>query len=217
MIYRLWHFSQLSGFGWIQTYDTGLFCGRNQRHVNEIGPFWAISFIWMSINGNGKWICIYSSFLVLMTTQSTLQYSFTFTQFHTHIHTVRLLAAFCCSMRHNSGFCILLKDTSACRFFWGEDWGLNCWTSGWRRTTLPPQPQPPNWMQRRCVIVTFLYSSAFLSLEVPFFSVTQLITTSALLFGNYFLLSHLIVMRHYTLLQHLTVHTKVEIVTIDIW
>ena len=30
---------------------------------------------------------------------------------------MHLLAALCCSMRHNSGFSILLKDTSACRFF----------------------------------------------------------------------------------------------------
>ena len=34
---------------------------------------------------------------------------------HTHIHTVHLLAGLCCSMRHNSGFSILPKDTSACR------------------------------------------------------------------------------------------------------
>ena len=59
-----------------------------------------------------KWICIlylYSTFL------SSLQYSFTFTQLHTFI-----LAALCCSMRHNSGFSILLKDTSACRSFLGR-------------------------------------------------------------------------------------------------
>ena len=30
---------------------------------------------------------------------------------------MHLLAALCCSKRHNSGFSILLKDTSACRFF----------------------------------------------------------------------------------------------------
>ena len=30
----------------------------------------------------------------------------------------------------------------ACRFFW-EDWGSDCRLSGWRTTTLPPQPQPP--------------------------------------------------------------------------
>ena len=69
-----------------------------------------------------------------MTTQSSLQYSFTFTQ--SHIHTVHLLAALCCSMRHNSGFSILLKDTSACRFF---GLGSNCRHSGWRTTTLHPQ------------------------------------------------------------------------------
>ena len=39
---------------------------------------------------------------------------------HTHIHTVHLLAALCCSMRHNSGFSILLKDISACRFLFGK-------------------------------------------------------------------------------------------------
>ena len=44
-------------------------------------------------------------------------------------------------MRHNSGFSILLKDMQ----IW-EDWGLNCWPSGWRTTTLSPQPQPP-WCQ----------------------------------------------------------------------
>ena len=60
---------------------------------------------------------LYSAFLVLMTTQSTLQYSFTFTQSHTFI---LLLAAICCSMRHSSGFSILLKDTSACRDFLGR-------------------------------------------------------------------------------------------------
>ena len=37
---------------------------------------------------------------------------------HTHIHTVHLLAALCRSMRGNSGFSILPKDTSACR--WGR-------------------------------------------------------------------------------------------------
>ena len=33
---------------------------------------------------------------------------------------MHLLAALCCSMRHNSGFSILLKDTSACRYFLGR-------------------------------------------------------------------------------------------------
>ena len=58
---------------------------------------------------------LYSAFVVLMTTQSSLQYSF-YIHPVTHIHTVHLLAALCCSMRHNLGFSILLKDTSACRF-----------------------------------------------------------------------------------------------------
>ena len=40
-------------------------------------------------------------------------------------------------MRHNSGFSILLKDISACRFFL-EDWGSNCRPSGWRTTARPP-------------------------------------------------------------------------------
>ena len=44
---------------------------------------------------------LYSAFLVL-TTQSTLQDSFTFTQSHTHIHTVHLLAALCCSIIRGS-------------------------------------------------------------------------------------------------------------------
>ena len=57
----------------------------------------------------------YSTFRVLMTTQSSLQYSFTFTQSHTHSYSASI-AALCCSMRHNWGFSILLKDTSACRF-----------------------------------------------------------------------------------------------------
>ena len=47
---------------------------------------------------------------------------------------MHLLAALCCSMRGNSGFSILLKDTSACR--WGR-LGIELTTSGWRTTTLP--------------------------------------------------------------------------------
>ena len=73
---------------------------------------------------------LYSAFLVLMTTQSSLQYSFTFTQSHTH--TVHLLAALCCSMRPNSGFSILLKDTSACRFGKTGDRTADCLQVGGR-------------------------------------------------------------------------------------
>ena len=73
---------------------------------------------------------LYSTFLVFKALYSTVLHS----PSHTHIHTVHLLP-----MRHNSGFSILLKDTSACRFFL-EDWGLNCRPSGWRTTTLPRQP-----------------------------------------------------------------------------
>ena len=53
-------------------------------------------------------------------------------------------------MRGNSGFSILLKDTSACRLLL-----LNFWLSGWRTTTLPPQPQPPqiNKASFGCVMI----------------------------------------------------------------
>ena len=89
---------------------------------------------------NGKWICIhivlFQSWWPLKALYSTVLHS----PSHTHIHSVHLLAALCRSMRHNYGFSILLKDTSACRLFW-EDWGSNCRPSGWRTTTLPPQPQ----------------------------------------------------------------------------
>ena len=69
-----------------------------------------MNLIWMVMV-----LYLYSTFLVLMT---TLQYSFLHSPIHTHIHTVQLLAALCCSMRANSGFSILPKDTSACR--WGK-------------------------------------------------------------------------------------------------
>ena len=67
---------------------------------------------------------LYSAFLVLMTTQSSLQYSLTFTQSHTHSHSASISSTLLFYEAHNLGFSILLKDTSACRFFW-EDWGLN--------------------------------------------------------------------------------------------
>ena len=65
-------------------------------------------------------------------------------------------------MRHNSGFSILLKDTSGCRFFW-EDWGSNCrleddhstplatasraecgskWCAGWHHKNCPVSELP---------------------------------------------------------------------------
>ena len=59
---------------------------------------------------------LYSSFLVLMTTQSSLQYSFTFTQSHTHSYSASISS----TLLFYSGFSILLKDTSACRFFLEE-------------------------------------------------------------------------------------------------
>ena len=40
-------------------------------------------------------------------------------QFYIH-QVTHLLAAICCSMRDNLGFSILLKDTSACRFFFAK-------------------------------------------------------------------------------------------------
>ena len=80
---------------------------------------------------------LYSAFLLLflMTTQSTLQYSFTFT--HSYSASIRRTLLF---YGGHSGFSIFPKDTSACRwvrlgiklpnFRLGDDHST-------------PQPQPP--------------------------------------------------------------------------
>ena len=90
-------------------------------------------------NKNIFWGYFYRAFRVLLTTQSTLQYSFAI---HTQIHTVHLLAALFWSMRGNLWVSILPKDTSACGWgrlgielptFWLED----------ERSTSQPQPHLP--------------------------------------------------------------------------
>ena len=54
---------------------------------------------------------------------------------------MHLLSALCCSMRGNSGFRILPKDTSACRW---ERLGSNCLASGWRTPLYPSATATPN-------------------------------------------------------------------------
>ena len=77
------------------------------------------------LNIHNKCQYLYSTFLVLITTESTFQYSsFSFSFFHspihTHIHTVYVCAALSLShinhtlaVRGNLGFRILSEDTSA--------------------------------------------------------------------------------------------------------
>ena len=78
-----------------------------------------------------KWFCIYRAFLVLMTTQISLQYSFTFTHSYS--------ASISTSMRGNSGFSILPKDTSACRL---GKLGIEMPTFRLEDGRSTPQPQP---------------------------------------------------------------------------
>ena len=81
---------------------------------------------------------LYSTFLVLMTTQSSLQYSFTFTQSHTHSYS-RSISSTVLFYEGNSGFSILPKDTSAYRF---ERLGIKLLTFRLEDDHSTPQPQP---------------------------------------------------------------------------
>ena len=88
-----------------------------------------LPFIWITNNVNLYWTLFWVYRNTMLMSVTVLH-----SPIHTHIHTVHLLAALCCSMRGNSGFSILPKDTSACR--WGR-LGMNCRPSGWRTTALP--------------------------------------------------------------------------------
>ena len=76
-----------------------------------------------------------------MTTQSALQYSFTFTQSHTHSYSASISSTLL-FYEGNSGFSILPKDTSACRF---GRLGIELPTFRLEDDHSTPQPQPPMW------------------------------------------------------------------------
>ena len=84
---------------------------------------------------------VYSSFLVLMTTQSPLQYSFTFTQSHTYSYSASISSTL---LFYEAQFGVqhLAQGHFGMQICW-VDWGSKCRPSGWRTTTLPRQPQPP--------------------------------------------------------------------------
>ncbi|XP_062258428.1 high affinity cGMP-specific 3',5'-cyclic phosphodiesterase 9A isoform X2 [Platichthys flesus] len=79
---------------------------------------------------------LYSAFLVLMTTQSALHYSFTFTQSHTHSYSASI-PALCYSMGaiQGSASCPRTLRHADC-----SDWGSNRRPSGWRTTRRPLYP-----------------------------------------------------------------------------
>ena len=85
---------------------------------------------------------LYSAFLVLMTTQSSLQYSFYIHPFtHTFIQ--------CIYYQH---FVVLwgpIRCSASCprtlRHVDLEDWGSNCRPSGWETTTLPLSHSRPTY------------------------------------------------------------------------
>ena len=83
---------------------------------------------------------LYSAFLVLVTTQSSLQYSFTFTQSHTHSYSASISSTLSV-YKAQFGVQHLAQGHFDMQIW--EDWGSNCRPSGWRTTTLPSQPQPP--------------------------------------------------------------------------
>ena len=76
-----------------------------------------------------------------MTTQSSLQYSFTFTQSHTHSYSASISSTL---LFYEAQFGVqhLAQGHFGMQifFFFFFDFGK---TSGWRTTTLPPQPQLP--------------------------------------------------------------------------
>ena len=82
---------------------------------------------------------LYSTSLVLMTTQSSLQYSF---YIHPVTHTHSYSASISSTLLFYEGFSILLKDTSACRFFLGR-LGIELLTFRLEDDHSTPQPQPP--------------------------------------------------------------------------
>ena len=67
---------------------------------------------------------LYSTFLVLMTTQSSLQYSFTFTQSHTHSYSASISST---SLFYEAQFGVQhpAQGHFGMQIFW-EDWGSNC-------------------------------------------------------------------------------------------
>ena len=81
----------------------------------------------------------YSAFLVLMTTQSSLQYSFTFTQSHTHPYSASISSTL---LFYEAQFGVqhLAQGHFGMQIFLGR-LGIEL------PTTLPPQPQPPVLMQ----------------------------------------------------------------------
>ena len=87
---------------------------------------------------------LYRAFLVLMTTQSTLQYSFIFTQSYTHSYSASISSTL---LFYEAQFGVqhLAHGHFGMQIF-QEDWGSNCWPSDWRaqptsRTCLDPTPQ----------------------------------------------------------------------------
>ena len=79
---------------------------------------------------------VYSSFLVLMTTQSALQYSFTFTHLCASISSTLLFYEAQFGVQH------LAQGHFGMQICW-EDRGSNCRPSGWRTTTLPVSHSRP--------------------------------------------------------------------------
>ena len=65
---------------------------------------------------------LYSAFLVLMTTQSSLQYSFTFTPSHTHSYSASISSTL---LFYEAQFRVQGHFGMHIFFFW-EDWGSNC-------------------------------------------------------------------------------------------
>ena len=65
-------------------------------------------------------------------------------------------------IQSNLQFCICvlwgtIRGSASCSRTLRHDWGSNCRPSGWRTTTLPPQPQPPNlWLTASTVQVVGL-------------------------------------------------------------
>ena len=97
----------------------------------------------MSFSQNG-WMDLYSHFSSswwpLKALYSTVLHSPSHT---THSYSASISSTFSCSMRHNSGFSILLKDTSACRFFGKtRDWTVDLEDGG--RPLYPLSHSPPN-------------------------------------------------------------------------
>ena len=104
----------------------------------------------------------YRAFLVLMTTQSSLQYSFTFTQSHTHSYSASISSTL---LFYEGQFRVqlLAQGHFGMQIYLGRLGRLNCRLSGWRTTTLPPQPQWWGWAYTCCFSRSFYEKQSWLT------------------------------------------------------